>query len=60
MKNRYPIISNREVLEPKVIIMPVGKTLPQHAIVYTQREYTFIQECKKGGMEVNVNLKKKL
>lgn len=49
-----------EVLEPNVIIMPIGGTLPRHADVYTQREWNFIEKCRTVGMEVNVNLKKRL
>ena len=55
---RYNIIDNMEVLEPKVIIMPIGGTLPRHAEVWTQREWLFIEQCKNGGVEFNVNLKK--
>jgi hypothetical protein len=58
MKNRFPIIDNMEVLESKVIIMPKGGKLPMHAEVYTQREWNFIQKCRNGGFDVNVNLNK--
>lgn len=60
VNNRYPIISNMEVLEPKVVIMHKGGTLPRHANVYTQREWKFIQKCMNGGVEVNLTLRSKL
>ena len=60
MNNIYPIISNMEVLEPLVVVMRKGGTLPRHANVYTQREWNFIQKCMNGGVEVEVKLRKKL
>lgn len=48
-----------EVLEPKVVIMPEGATLPRHAEVRTQREWQFIEKCKNGGVEVYVKLRNK-
>jgi hypothetical protein len=58
--NRFPIISNMEVLEPKIVEMRKGGTLPRHAYVWTQREWDFIQKCTHGGIEVEVILKRKL
>jgi hypothetical protein len=49
-----------EVLEPLVINMPEGGTLPSHADVWTKREWDFIQKCMHGGVEVEVTLRKKL
>ena len=46
-----------KVLEPKVIIMPVGESHPGHAAVYTKHEWDFMQKCKNGGIEVNVKLR---
>lgn len=57
MKNRYPIIDPMEVLEPAVIVMPKNGIHPWHADIYTRREWNFIQKCKNGGVDIDLNLK---
>jgi hypothetical protein len=49
-----------EVLEPKIVVMRKGGTLPRHADVWAKREWDFIQKCMHGGVEVEVVLRKKL
>lgn len=58
MKNRYPILDNMQVLGPLKVIMPKGGTLPQHAIVLTQREFEFIRDLERWGQDEKVNLNK--
>ena len=60
MKDRFPIIDNIEVLEPLVIQMTKGGTLPMDAIVYTRREWDFISKCMNGGHTTDVNLNQQL
>ena len=56
--NPFPLIDNKELLEPIVIIMPRGKKnpTPMDAIIYTKREYEYLQRLSHGGIDVNVNL----
>ena len=56
--NQYPLIDNRELLDPIVIIIPKGKKnpTPLDAIIYTQREYEYLQRLSRDGVDVNVKL----
>mgnify|MGYP001338117673 CR=1 FL=1 len=54
MKNQYPIINSREVLNPCVIIMSEGKDSPLDAIVLTQREYNYLRKFSRNGGNINV------